>query len=175
MKSDFDIQILPEREEDYLHIRALVEEAFARADHSDGDEQNLVERIRQTPEYIPELSLVAVSGDTVLGYVMFSRIKIGHADAVALAPLAVSPSRQREGIGELLVDAGHAQARKMGYTCSVVLGDPRYYSRFGYEKASRFGITPPFDVPDEYYMGCILSIGSSVPNGCVKYSAAFGL
>lgn len=75
MKSDFDIQILPEREEDYLHIRALVEEAFARADHSDGDEQNLVERIRQTPEYIPELSLVAVSGDTVLGYVCLVKLR----------------------------------------------------------------------------------------------------
>ncbi|MBO4943967.1 MAG: N-acetyltransferase [Muribaculaceae bacterium] len=175
MKSNFDIQIRPEREEDYLQIRELVEEAFARADHSDGDEQNLIERIRQAPEYIPELSLVAVSGAAVLGHVMLSRITIGQADAVALAPLAVIPSRQREGIGKLLVDAGHAQARKMRYACSVVLGDPRYYSRFGYEMASRFGIIPPFDVPEGYYMACILGRCGSVPKGCVKYSKAFGL
>ena len=83
-----DIQIRQERQEDFQLIRELVRHAFALAEHSDGDEHNLIERLRLSPEYIPELSLVAVSGDNVLGHIMFSKISIAQTEAIALAPLA---------------------------------------------------------------------------------------
>lgn len=70
---------------------------------------------------------------------------------------------------------GHKQARKMGYRCSIVLGNPDYYSKFGYERASSYGIIAPFDVPDEYYMVCDLGNNSDLPKGHVKYSDAFEL
>lgn len=175
MKSDMDIQIRHERQEDYLQIRELVRQAFALAEHSDGDEHNLIERLRLSPEYIRELSLVAVSGDIVLGHIMFSKISVGHTEAIALAPLAVRADIQRRGIGRLLVTTGHELARRMGYSCSVVLGAPSYYSKFGYEKASAYGITAPFDVPDEYYMVCKLDNTGDIPQGNVKYSDAFGI
>ena len=170
-----DIKIRQERQKDYQQIRDLVREAFAHAEHSDGDEHNLIERIRLSPDYIPELSLVAESDDIILGHIMFSRISVGQTEAIALAPLSVRTDWQRKGIGKLLVAVGHRQARKMGYFCSMVLGNPDYYSKFGYEKTSSYGIIAPFDVPDEYYMVCDLGNTGDIPQGNVKYSDAFGI
>lgn len=175
MKQGLDILIRQERQEDYHQIRKLVREAFALAEHSDGDEHNLIERIRHSPDYIPELSLVAVSGDIVLGHIMFSRISVGPSEAIALAPLSVRADWQRKGIGKFLVTAAHGLARKLGYSCSIVLGEPDYYSKFGYEKTSNYGILAPFDVPDEYYMVCKLDKNYDIPKEYVKYSEAFGL
>ena len=121
MISDMYIQIRQERPEDYQQIRELVRDAFALAEHSDGEEHNLIERMRLSPEYIPELSLVAVSGDIILGHIMFSKISVGQSEAIALAPISVRTDRQRKGIGKLLVTTGHKLARKMGYRCSYGL------------------------------------------------------
>ena len=175
MKSDLEIKIRQERPEDYQQVRELVRDTFALAEHSDGDEHNLIERIRLSPDYIPDLSLVAVSDDIVLGHIMFSRISVGQSEAIALAPLSVRTDWQNKGIGKLLVTAGHRQARKMGYSCSVVLGNPDYYSKFGYERASNYGIIAPFDVPSEYYMVSKLDKNRNLPKGYVEYSDAFGL
>ena len=175
MRQKPDIQIRRENQEDYQQIRELVREAFALEEHSDGDEHNLIERIRHSPDYIPALSLVAVSGNIVLGHIMFSRVSVGQSEAIALAPLSVRTGWQGKGIGKLLVITAHEMARKMGYSCSVVLGNPGYYSKFGYEKASDYGIFPPFDVPDEYYMVCNLDKNRDIPKGYVRYSDAFGL
>lgn len=175
MKSDMYIKIRQERQEDYQQIRELVREAFAHAEHSDGDEHDLIERVRHSSDYIPELSLVAVSDDIVLGHIMFSKISVGESEAIALAPLSVRTDWQRKGIGKSLVTEGHRLASKMGHSCSVVLGNPDYYSKFGYEKASNHGIVAPFDVPDDYYMVCELDENCDIPKGYVKYSDAFGL
>lgn len=175
MKQNTDIRIRQEKPQDYIQIRQLVKESFATAAHSDGDEHCLIERLRLSPEYIPALSLVALSGDTVIGHIMFSKIAVGHSVAVALAPVAVRPSLQRQGIGNLLITTGHALARDMGYHCSVVLGDPLYYARYGYVRASDYGIATPFDVPGEYYMVCPLGNDKDVAAGPVRYSDAFGL
>ena len=169
-----DIIIRSERTEDFKQIESLVENAFALSDYSNGDEHLLVGRIRETADYIPELSLVAVKGDAVMGFVMFSRILINGEIAVAPAPLAVKTEYQNLGIGKLLMSTGHKIAQTLGYSCSVVLGNPDYYTRFGYKRAVELGIYPPFDVNEKYYMACQLS-NKRVPEGVVKYSRAFGL
>lgn len=109
-----------EREADFDAIRQVVMEAFASAEHSDGDEHALVERLRQTDDYIPALSLVAEWGDEVVGHIMFSRISIGNTEAIALAPLAVLPSFQGHGIGKELIMAAHQRAQELGYCLSLI-------------------------------------------------------
>lgn len=164
-----------ECDEDYNNIRALVKTAFSSAEHSYGDEHNLVDRIRKSKEYIPELSLVGVIDKKTVGHIMMSEIHIGHSPAVAIAPLSVHPDYQRTGIGKLLIKKAHKEARNLGYSCCVVLGAPEYYSKSGYVAASRFRIKAPFEVPDCCYMVHPLRDCADIPSGTVRYSAAFGI
>lgn len=107
---------------------------------------------------------------------MLSKIMIGETEAVALAPLAVVPAYQNRGIGRRLIEEAHRRAKRMGFKCCVVLGSPGYYSQSGYITASRFGIRASFDVPDEYYMVCPLTLSpEALPSGLVNYSPAFGI
>lgn len=171
-----DLVIRPERAEEFDEIERVVEAAFAGAEHTDGDEHRLVRRLRESAEYIPELALVAADDDGhVAGYLMMTRITIGGSKAVSLAPFAVRPDCQRQSIGSRLIAAAHEAARELGYGVSVVLGEPAYYSRFGYVTARPAGIRAPFDVDDKYFMYCKLDAGADVPAGVVRYSDAFGL
>ncbi len=165
--------IRPERESDFIEIKSVVKTAFAGAEYTDGDEHNLVTRLRGSDEYIPELSLVAEVNDRIAGYVMFSRIHIGISEAIALAPLAVHPDFRNRGIGRALIESGHRKARECGYCCSVVLGSPEYYSKSGYLPALPFGITAPFKIPSQFYM--VFPFKPKVPHGTVIYSRAFGV
>lgn len=167
------LTIRTERATDFEAIRSLVKAAFAKAEHTDGDEHNLIERLRKSGDYIPALSMVAEINGEIAGHIMFSRIYIGDTEAVALAPLAVLPKFQNRGIGRALIHSGHKAASEMGYCCSVVLGDPGYYAKSGYRPAAAFGIKAPFDVPQQFYM--VYPFVASVPDGTVRYSEAFML
>ena len=164
-----------EREEDYAAISALVERAFAGAEHSDGNEHELVGALRGCPEYIPGLSLAAEDGGLLAGYIMFTTLRIDGSAQLALAPLAVLPEYQRRGVGSALVRRGHELARSMGYGYSVVLGSAEYYPRFGYVPASRYGILAPFDAPEENFMACKLRPDAPEISGTVLYAAPFGI
>lgn len=170
---DEPLTIRQEREADFDTIRTIVKESFAEAEHTDVDEYRLIDRLRKTDDYIPELSLVAEINGKIVGHIMFSRIHIDNAEALALAPLAVHPEYQHRGIGKTLIRVGHHIAKKMGYCCSVVLGAPEYYTKSGYLTASSFGITAPFDIPPQFYM--VYRLSSCIPQGKVRYSDAFGL
>lgn len=148
--------IRPEREGDFTAIHEVVRLAFEAEEMSDHQEHILVERLRQTEDFIAELSLVCEIDQHIVGYILFSSIKIvGHqkeTQSLALAPVAVLPAYQRRGIGSKLIEIGHKQALQLGFTSVVVLGHAKYYPKFGYQKASNFGIHLPFDVPDENCM-----------------------
>lgn len=165
--------IRQEQPADFDTIRRIVKEAFACAEHTDGDEHNLVDRLRLTGDYIPELSLIAEINGTAAGHIMFSRIFIDDAEAIALAPLSVLPAYQKQHIGQTLIHAAHQKAKALVYSCSTVLGSPAYYPKCGYQPARTFGIIPPFEVPEEFYMVCPLN--APVPQGVVRYSPAFGI
>lgn len=165
--------IRPERQYDFDEIRIVVKTAFAGAEHTDGDEHNLVDKLRRTDEYIPELSFVAETNGKIVGYAMFSQINIGISKAIALAPLAVLPDFQNHGIGRALIEAGHRKAKDGDYCCSVVLGSPEYYSKSGYLPAFPFEIKAPFEIPPQFYM--VFPFKSELPHGTVIYSQAFGL
>jgi putative acetyltransferase len=138
-------RIRPERPEDHEAIAALVEHAFGSP-----DEARLVERIRASDRYVPELALVALVGGEVRGHVMISGAILRTADGdhpiVMLAPLAVAPADQRVGIGGALVREVTRRAAALGYTFVVLEGSPTYYERFGFRPASSYGVTLP--LPD---------------------------
>lgn len=170
-----NLMIREETPDDYEEIYKLVKSAFASAEHCDGDEQDLVERLRASSAYIPQLALVAELDGRLVGYIMFTAIKIGGASAITLAPLAVLPEMQGKGIGGALIKEGHRIAGEMGYSFSVLLGHAAYYPRFGYKMSTEFGIRTHLDVPEENYMAYDVQGGQTRLEGFVEYPEAWGL
>lgn len=123
------MNIRQERPADYAAVYQVVKEAFASAEQADGDEQDLVVRLRQSNAFIPELSLVAVEDGKIVGHILFTRAVVGGAAVLALAPLSVLPSYQNQGIGQALMREGHRVAQTLGYPYSVVLGHKAYYPK----------------------------------------------
>lgn len=170
-----DLIIRRETPADYNTVYQVVKEAFDSAEHSDGNEQDLVVALRKGPSYIPELALVACSDGGIIGHIMFTRVEIGGNPALALAPLAVLPDFQRQGVGSALVREGHRIAAELGFGHSVVLGSAQYYPKFGFAPASRFRIHAPFEVPDENFMAVRLCETAEPVAGTVRYDQAFGI
>ena len=169
------MEIRQECKEEIYSIYMLVKTAFESAEHADGNEQDLVNALREGDSYIPELSLIAEIAGKIVGHIMFTKVKIGDQIQLALAPLSVLPEYQKQGIGTALIKEGHARARALGYGYSVVLGSEGYYSRTGYLPAKNYGIFAPFDVPDENFMACKLSENAPVVYGIVQYAKEFGI
>ena len=95
-------------------------------------------------------------------------------ETLALAPLAVLPNHQKNGIGKKLVNEAIEKSKELGYKSIVVLGHEHYYLKFGFKKASNYGIKAPFDVPDEAYMVLeLIPNALNEVNGVVEYSKAF--
>lgn len=169
------IEIRQENKKDYEEVYNVVKMAFESAKHSDGNEQDLVVDLRKSKNFIPKLSLVAVYDDKIVGYILFTKIKIGKSTELALAPLAVLPEYQRQGIGKKLIKEGHKIAKKLGYHFSVVLGSEKYYPKLGYVPASRYGIKAPFEVADENFMAIKLNDTDKEIAGTVEYAKEFGI
>ena len=136
------LDIRPARPDDYDAIARVVAAAFGRA-----LEAELVERIRASDRYVPELALVAVEDGEIAGHTMFSyctlACEVGERGVLQLSPVAVAPERQRDGIGGALIRAGIAIATERREPLVVVLGHAEYYPRFGFEPCRRHGIEPP--------------------------------
>lgn len=167
--------ITGEKAGDQSAIYSVVKRAFAGAEHTDGNEQDLVNALRQSEAYIPELSLVAQIGAEIVGHILFTRAFVGDTAILALAPLSVLPEYQKRGVGTALIQEGHRIARRLHYGYSVVLGSAAYYPRFGYVPADTLGIQAPFDVPGENFMACRLLEGTSPVCGPVRYAGEFGI
>ena len=158
-----------ERPEDERAIAALIEQAFRNAQHSDGTESAIVDRLRAARALT--LSLVFADDAQIVGHVAFSGISISMRENgwYGLGPVAVDPSRQRNGIGTALIDAGLAMLRQSGAGGCVVLGDPAYYARFDFRNVPPLRYPP---APAEYFQALVWSGGA--PAGDVTYHPAFG-
>lgn len=167
--------IRKEEPKDYEIIYSVVKDAFDSAEHSDGNEQDLVNALRKGEAFIPELSLVAEIDGKIVGHIMFTKAKVGEDTVLVLAPLSVLPEYQRMGIGISLIKEGHKIANKIGYGYSIVLGRQKYYPKMGYLPADKFGIKPSFDVPNENFMAYKIKEDASDIHGIIKYAKEFGI
>ena len=173
------VSIRQEAPEDQVTVHQVIKRAFADVAESDQSEAEMVDRLRLSDAFIPELSLVAVKNDEIVGHILFTKLVIRSGElafegALALAPVSVDPAHQGQGIGGRLIEEGHAIARRLGYAGVVLLGHAGYYPRFGYERASGFGIQSPWEVPDENYMALELVPGGlKTARGLVEYPRAF--
>ncbi|WP_432205249.1 GNAT family N-acetyltransferase (plasmid) [Cetobacterium somerae] len=154
----------------------VIQKAFIREKHSDHNEHKLVKELLKSDAFIKELSLTAKFKGMVVGYILFTKVKVGNQTLLALAPLAVLPKFQKKGIGKSLVEKGHKIAKELGYKGVVVLGHPEYYKKFGYEPASKWEIKCPIEVPDEAFMAIELYPGALKEiSGIVEYPKEFGI
>lgn len=165
--------IRKEQAKDYEKIYKLVKSAFENVDQSDGNEADLINELRKSDSFIPELSLVAEEDGKLLGHILFSKAKVGDCEVLALAPLSVDPSYQRQGVGKTLIEEGHRIGKDLGYPYSIVLGSDKYYPKFGYIEAKSYGIKAPFDIPSKYFMAKKLKEHPPKIAGLVSYDKAF--
>lgn len=167
--------IRQEAEKDYHDIYRLIIEVFKTAEHADGNEQDLVNALRKSDAFVPELSLVAEISGELVGHILFSEAKVGKDTVLVLAPLSVKPEFQRQGIGSALVKTGHKIAAILGYSYSFVLGSELYYPRFGYLPAANLGVEIPKGIPTENFMAIKLKENVKPISGKITYAKEFGL
>lgn len=157
--------------EDLDTVHRVNELAFGQRNEAD-----LVDALRANAR--PYISLVAAADEQVVGHIFFSPVTIESADsfgAMGLAPMAVLPEYQNQGIGSQLVREGLKECQRLGQDVVVVLGHPGFYPRFGFMPASLKGLRSDYDVADDVFMVTELSEGAlRGRRGLVKYHPAFG-
>lgn len=158
-----EINIRQEVQADYPIVFNLIEQVFRNETMSDKKEQFLVERLRNSDSFVPELSLVAEVNHEIVGYILLTKISIAtnieSITSLALAPVAVLPTFQKKGIGGQLIEEVHRIAKGLGYQSIILLGYEDYFPKFGYQPLHKFNISLPFDAPKENCMAIEL-----VPN-----------
>lgn len=167
--------IRQEEMNDYKEVYNLITEAFATAEHTDGNEQDLVVALRKGDAFIPELSLVAEVDNELVGHIMFTKAKVGNDIVLVLAPLSIKPQYQKQGIGTALINEGHKIAKALGFQYSLVLGSETYYPRVGYIPANQIGVEVPQGIPAENFMAIQLQEEAKKMSGSVIYAKEFGI
>jgi putative acetyltransferase len=171
------LRLRPEGPADAVAIRQVLTEAFAREDAPMPPEVGLVEALRDSDVWLPELSMLAEVGGEVVAYALLTRVTVGDriVPALALGPVAVLPRYQGLGYGSDVVQAALDAATELGERLVLVLGDPGYYRRFGFEPAARLGLTGPWSSAGDHWQALVLpdsvSGGGQVPAGEVHYPA----
>jgi predicted N-acetyltransferase YhbS len=164
------MRIRCERPEDHPAIRTVTVAAFERSAYGHHNEADIVEALRAAGALT--VSLVAESGGGIVGHVAFSPVRIAEAEGewYGLGPLSVVPARQREGVGQALVREGLKAIEALGAAGCVVLGEPAYYGRFGFEHdpAVRYG-----PEPSPYLQRLVLR--GRAPRGEVRFHPAFSV
>ncbi|MFC3745587.1 GNAT family N-acetyltransferase [Paenibacillus sp. GCM10012306] len=173
------MQIKTETVQDYRQVYDLNVVAFENRE----DEARLVERIRSSEGSIPELSIVAIQDEgesaNVIGHVLFSKASVIDRDiehpVIVLAPVAVHPDSQRQGVGQALIREGLRRCQALDYGLVLLIGHPSYYPKLGFKPARPYGLElKQFEVPDDVFMvhECIEGRLAAV-KGELRYPAVF--
>ena len=137
-------------------VDTLIRTAFLTAPVTDGSEQDMVKRLRSSTGYLPEQELV--------GHILTTRIVIdgaaGPVNALEVAPLCVASDHRCRGIGTLLMKEALNRGRTAGFPAVFLVGDPRYYARFGFRPVAELGIHNASSIPDDVVLGIELEPGT---------------
>jgi putative acetyltransferase len=163
-----NIRIRKEALSDVAAIEAVTIAAFQDAAHTSHTEQFIVAALRKAGQL--SVSLVADDSGAVIGHIAASPVIIsdGTAGWLGLGPISVAPAYQGQGVGAQLMEQALAELRRFGASGCVVLGEPGYYSRFGF-MAEPSLVLP--GVPPEYFQAVLFS--GSLPSGVVSYHESF--
>ena len=162
-----------EQKTDYESVDRLLEKAFGGT-----EERTLVQALRNHSAYFPDLAVVQRKGSNLVGYLLLSEAKIvfqAHSQiTLALAPMAIHPAWQKQGLGSALVKEALSRARQNGYASIFVVGHADYYPRFGFQPAKKFQMTSPWNIPDDVFMALELKEGSLAGGpGRIQYAEPF--
>lgn len=163
------ISIRAERAQDAAAVRRVHQSAFPTT-----AEAELVERLRAAAKI--DVSLVAEAEGDIIGHVAFSRVTFDPSlDVIAygLGPMAVVPGHEKHAVGRRLVQNGLAECHALDACMVVVLGDYKYYSRFGFEPASRHGLRNEFGVEESFMVFMLEATAHPPPSTIVRYAAEF--
>jgi len=150
-------------------------EVHRRAFDGRTEESRIVQRLHDADKAV--VSLVAVANDRIVGHVLFSPTTVDdhgeNVELVGLAPVGVIPENRNEGVGSLLIQRGLEKCREAGADAVVVLGDPGYYSRFGFERASEYGLGNEYGVDEEFMVKPLHEGALDDVDGTVAYQPEF--
>lgn len=144
-------------------------------------EPELVDRLRDSDWFVPDLALAAEQEGVLVGYALFTRIPSRRengdmAIVISLGPVAVLPELQNQGVGSKLIREGLKKCTELGYSAVVLVGHPEYYPRFGFVPARSQGFSLPLVAPDDAFM-----VVELIPNelakvrGTIEYPPEWGL
>jgi putative acetyltransferase len=162
------------RAEEAVDRRAIAE--VTAAAFGKEREARLVEAIRASDGFVPELSLVAEQAGEIVGHAMLSYVGVESSSRrlLALAPMSVAPQRQLTGIGTALARESLRRAEERREPLVLVLGHPTYYPRFGFRPAAELGLRPPDpSIPSEAFMAISLGAYDPTLRGRVVFPPAF--
>ena len=163
-----NIKIRKEVNSDVADIQALTTAAFLNAPHTSHTEQFIVNALRNSGNLT--VSLVAEADGKIVGHVAVSPVSIsdGSQGWYGLGPISVAPEHQGIGIGSQIMRHALATLREFGASGCVLVGEPKYYSRFGFQAEPSL-VLP--DVPPEYFQA--ISFDARIPSGLVSFHESF--
>jgi putative acetyltransferase len=170
-----EVVLRQERQADLADIFEINKAAFGQ-----DNEAKLVDALRNNQTvFVPELSIVAIANNKIVGHILFTKINIqdeqgNNYESLGLAPMAVRPESQKNGIGGRLIRKGLEVAKALGFKSVIVLGHEHYYPKFGFEPAVKWNIKSTFDVPSNVFMAIeLVEGGLKNISGTVVYPNEF--
>ena len=149
----------PERDHDEVDL--LESEVFSSQDNLYDEGDGFLEFLRSSDSYVPELELIAEEGDRIIGHILLTpnmlETPFGPTEILYLSPLSVIMDMQRKGIGSALVKESIRIAEDLGYRAVFLVGEPAFYSKFGFVPASNYGISSLEEVPDEVLLCSVIA------------------
>jgi predicted N-acetyltransferase YhbS len=174
-----ELVLRSERPEDRPAILELTAAAFAVSPETglpvDGEpaEVGLLQQLLDCDEYLPQFSIVAEQDGEVVGHVISTRGWVGELELLGLGPIGVVPRLQRHGIGSALMQETVSRANAAGERGIALLGNPEYYSRFGFVPSVSLGIEPPEAQWGEHFQMLPLAVWPGGVHGTFRYAAPF--
>ncbi|HEY7422506.1 MAG TPA: N-acetyltransferase [Gaiellaceae bacterium] len=167
--------VRPHRSDDHEAAKRIYAEAFRRPEDPDSlpSEAPLFEALCEAGDFLPEFSFTAEAENEAVGHVTASKGTVAAEPVVAVGPIGVLPEHQGMGIGSALMEALLSAADAAQVPLVVLLGSPRYYSRFGFQAAEELGVISPDAAWGDAFQARPLTAYSARLAGPFRYAPAF--